>query len=697
MIHVSDFNISKFKPCIYYSASKHEHWSDDIFTFDSETTSMFKIGTQPWQVFNDGWSKDMIDTSIKGSLVYIWMFSVNECVIYGRNLLEFIDFLDKLCDHIKVKFRIYVHNLAFDFQFIRKYIDFSKVFARKPRKPIFAEYRNCQFCCSYMLTRKSLAKCAENYTSLRKRSGDLDYNKLRTPGTQLTRVEKKYCEFDCKVLYHTIAFFREKYGRIDIIPLTQTGEVRYSFRQQLEKGDHHTYMSQVKRLVPSPDIQMLLRYILEGGDTHANIYHLGEVLENVRSFDKSSAHPSQFFLKKFPLYRFSQIKDRDFRQLKQDYPMDDYAYICTVDIYNIKPRVSQSYISLHRTTISKNVVTDNGRVFTADHVRLTCTEVDLAIINMCYTYEGDIACTNIYISKKERLPKELLDLTLLFYLPKTALKNIEGKELEYLNSKEQLNGIYGMCITDVFGAVAEYVDGVWQDTRELTNPEIEKKLKKQKSPFSAYNLIYQVGVWTPLYSRLDLWEVIAECGEDEVYHDTDCVHSINDHSGIIYKINDRILKGLAECEECYGYEKGTLSPCDSHGISHPLGVWEEEKSQKFFKTLGAKKYAVVTDDNRLSITVSGVNPRKAVTDVGRGATLSSLDDFSVGWVFDIYHSGRMISEYIDDPQTYIIDGKEYTQLSGICMYPSTYELGVTSDLAELVEIVQGSSHAVRQL
>lgn len=694
MRHWTDYDVSKHHPKKIYNRQKREVYSDSVYTLDTEVTSIFSADGDNWCVYSDTWLKEYLDNALKGSLCYIWMLSVDDTVVYGRHLSELSEFFDKLCTQIGCKFRIYVHNLAYDFQIIRKYIPFDKVFARKNRHPIFAQAKNAVFCCSYMLTRKSLAKCAENYTTLSKKIGDLNYNQLRTPDTPLTRTEKKYCQYDCLVLYQTILHFRGKYGTIANIPYTQTGEVRHSFKQQLTDGDHGQYLKLVKRLVPSPEMQMLLRQILEGGDTHANCAYVGDTVSDVRSFDKTSAHPSQFFLKKFPLQRWGRIKDRPLTDLLRRYPCTDYAWIATFTFSHIRPKKTQTYISTHRCR-GTGIVADNGRVLTADTITITCTEIDYLIIRMCYNVNvDDIQVSDIYISKKEYLPKELLDWTLSFYQPKTSLKDVVGKELEYLNSKEQLNGIYGACITDIFGDVPVY-DGEWEKPKKLTMTDVADKLDKQKALYSTYNLIYQVGVWTPLYSRLDLWQMITACGCDEIYHDTDCVHFIGDHGDYAEKINAHIIKKLKECEERYGYAEGAMSPFDNFGNPHPIGAWEEEKPQAQFRTLGAKKYAVVDSNGKnLTITISGVNKKQAVKECGKGVAMTDIEDFKDGYIFDQWHSGRTISEYIDNEQTYIIDGKSYTQKSGICLYPSTYELGSTYTLSELQEIIDQSSHEI---
>ena len=72
--------------------------------FDIETTSFY-------------------DNGEKVGLMYIWQFGINGYIFIGRYWDEFIELLDKLRAEFDIsvdtRLVIYVHNLAFEFQFIR--------------------------------------------------------------------------------------------------------------------------------------------------------------------------------------------------------------------------------------------------------------------------------------------------------------------------------------------------------------------------------------------------------------------------------------------------------------------------------------------------------------------------------------------------------------------------------------------------
>ena len=93
-------------------------YADMISAFDIETTSL---------------------PDIKQGLMYVWQWHFDSwATIYGRTWDEFLEFAEKVRDSIPVGCRlvIYVHNLSFEFQFLRNVYNFSndEVFAVARRK-----------------------------------------------------------------------------------------------------------------------------------------------------------------------------------------------------------------------------------------------------------------------------------------------------------------------------------------------------------------------------------------------------------------------------------------------------------------------------------------------------------------------------------------------------------------------------------
>ena len=169
----------------------------------------------------------------KRAIMYIWQFGIGDLVTYGRTWKEFKVFLDILSAVLELtsdrRLLVFVHNLPYEWQFMRKHFQWDKVFLLEDRKPVSARMGGIEFRCSLKLSGgKSLANVGRDlvYHKINKKTGDLDYNKIRTPLTPLTDLELGYCEYDIRVLNAYIDEKIQMDGDVTRIPLTNTGYVR---------------------------------------------------------------------------------------------------------------------------------------------------------------------------------------------------------------------------------------------------------------------------------------------------------------------------------------------------------------------------------------------------------------------------------------------------------------------------------------
>lgn len=182
--------------------------------FDIETSSFYIAGN-------------------KCAIMYEWTLGINNYITYGRTW-EQLDILLKCIAGVlntseTRRLVIYVHNLPYEFQFIRKHFSWTKVFLLDDRKPVYCiSDLGIEFRCSLKLSNKSLAATAKDLTKYKvaKMEGDLDYTKIRHSKTPLTQKELKYCENDVRVILNYIQEKIEQDGNIARIPLTNTGYVR---------------------------------------------------------------------------------------------------------------------------------------------------------------------------------------------------------------------------------------------------------------------------------------------------------------------------------------------------------------------------------------------------------------------------------------------------------------------------------------
>ena len=93
---------------------------------------------------------------IEQSFMYIWQFQILDYTVYGRYWSELIEFFENLKAKLNEDNRyivVYVHNLSYEFQFLRGIYDFKtdEVFAIESRKIAKCYmYNKFEFRCSYI-------------------------------------------------------------------------------------------------------------------------------------------------------------------------------------------------------------------------------------------------------------------------------------------------------------------------------------------------------------------------------------------------------------------------------------------------------------------------------------------------------------------------------------------------------------------
>lgn len=217
---------SNFKSFEKNIIGKKSKLLNNVFSFDIETSSIFILDSKifPTLKYKD-LDKKTQERCIFQSFMYIWQFSIDDVVYYGRTWDDFRHFLDMLEDFAPEKKIVFVHNLSFEFQFLHGNFNFHDVMARKSRhvmKAYFDDY-NLELRCSYMMSNVALSVLPKVYKlDVQKMTGALDYSKIRLSTTPLSFKELEYCENDCLVVYKYILRELERYNSVDKIPMTFT-------------------------------------------------------------------------------------------------------------------------------------------------------------------------------------------------------------------------------------------------------------------------------------------------------------------------------------------------------------------------------------------------------------------------------------------------------------------------------------------
>lgn len=612
---------------------------------------------------------------IEQSIMYIWQFAVmdlrtdNIWYCFGRTWDEFIELLNSFY-HDGITIMIWVHNLSYEFQFLRHWLPFvkDKVFSLKSRKVVRADIDGIQFRCSYIQTNKSLDTFTKDMGVVhQKLSGVIfDYSKKRFPWTEMTQEELQYCCNDVVGLLEAMRVrMKMENDTLYSLPLTSTGYVRRLAKNAMKSYNYN----QLHAMMCNEDVYRLLRLEFRGGDTHANRYHVNQILENVASFDRASSYPDVMLNYRFPMSAFTPRMITDIEELERKCKVRDCCFIAVFTITHLQQRdiyYGAPYLSLDKAVEISGQVVDNGRVLSADKAVYVFNDIDWKIVKS--EYVGEVEISQVYIAKYGYLPRAFRDLVIDLFHKKTSLKNIEGQELNYMRSKELINSLYGMCAQNPVKPDVIYMDEPEQAFKLEEIVDIGEKLEKyNKKAF----LLYAWGCWVTAWARLKLKEMINIVGDNFVYCDTDSVKFLvrDDYKRIIRKIEE-YNKGLKELSiSNNGYAT------DKKGIVHYLGVYEYEETYKKFKTLGAKKYAYVHEDGTFGITIAGV-PKKA------GAReMEKIENFNVGFIFR--DTGKLESVYNDcDYGTYYPDDSPEHRIeirSNIVLRESTYEIGLSAE------------------
>lgn len=644
----------------------------------------------------------------KCATMYAWVFGINGKCCVGRSWGEFLDALQLIKNRYGINENkhlvIYVHNLAYEFQFFRHYFKWSNVFSIEERKPIYAITSDgFEFRCSYILSGYSLESVGKNLNryKINKSVGDLNYDLMRHSKTNLSSKEWGYIIHDGLVVMAYIQEEIENCGGINNIPLTQTGYVRQLCRNNCLKGQYKFEYSKLIKThlqLTADDYRQLKRAFM-GGFTHANINYVGKVVENVTSFDFTSSYPTVLIAEKFPMGKPRReviTTSYDFIRLIHS----GRACLFDITFENISSRVGhENYISRSRCIDAKNYILNNGRIVEADSITLTLTEQDYLIIEDMYEWDS-IKIGNFKTMPKDYIPKPLIETILKLYNDKTALKGLDGYEVEYNKSKQLLNSLYGMCCTDICRDEIIYDDG-WS---KIT-VDIHEKIKDYNKDTLRF-LFYAWGVWVSAYARRNLFSGINEFKGDYVYSDTDSIKVLNveNHMEYLNTYNKEITRKLKKCLKHYNIDGALICPQTIRGTPKPLGVWDLDGHYKQFKTLGAKRYMTVDDNGDFNITIAGVSKKagkeylkyryKSVDNIFKAFT----DDleFPKQYIKDgqvLNGSGKLLHTYIDILRRGTMvdyNGVEgtYSELSAVHLEPTEYCLSLDYTFKQLIKGVR---------
>ena len=657
---------------------------NDIYTVDTFDYSIIgKAGIQKRRVGNPGTRKTKrkyrdlfcafdIETTnipdIKQAFMYIWQFQIEDHTVIGRTWDEFLLFLTRMQKELNDSYMmIYVHNLSFEFQFLTGIYPFdaSEVFATDFRKVLKCEMFDCfEFRCSYYLTNMGLSEFTKKMGVPVKLSGDkFDYSKIRFSDTELSDYELEYCITDVRSLVAALkVHFALDQDNFYSVPLTSTGYVRRDVRAAMRHYNKHDLQMQL----PDYYIFGMLREAFRGGNTHANRYYTGMIIDNVSSYDRVSSYPDVQINNLFPMGKWIIETDIDYTKALRKIYKQHRACLMRCSIDNIRmhdPMAGCPYLSKSKCRSIINGIYDNGRILAADYLEVTLTDIDFDILIHQYDFDT-IAFTDFVHTRYGKLPLQLRNCVLNYFHTKTNLKGVAGQELYYMKAKNKLNSIYGMSVQSPVKQSISYIAGSFRLQHES---EIELLEKNNKRAFQSYAW----GVWTTAHARRELQTVIDMCGNAFVYCDTDSVKFIDDGRVNLTTYNNKRKLVSRSNNACCA---------DPSGKMQYLGIYENEGMYDQFCTLGAKKYCY-TKDGKLYITIAGVAKKKGAEEMKKAGGIRM---FKEGFTFR--EAGGTASTYNDNVDFYTqVRDHNVHITSNIFIEESEYTLGITDEYKRILK------------
>lgn len=639
---VSDFRFNKIRFDVLRTKNRKKiNYASTVCAFDIETTNIDKY---------------------EQSVMYIWQFQIGErWTVYGRTWDEFRQFIQRLQEALpdSCYLVIYVHNLSFEFQFLKSIIPIDDVFAMDDRRILRVRSGALEFRCSYIHSNMSLDRFLRAMDVPDKKVKGFDYKKKRYSWTKLSKAELHYCINDVRGLVQAINIEMQKDGdNLYTIPLTSTG-----YSRRLAKAALGPYRQWIKKMLPDLPCFQALRRAFRGGDTHANRYNaniiIDSIITSIGSWDISSSYPAVMLTELFP----RELVETDPALFDSKYK---HGKACLIHIYMENVRLQDErfgcpYIPKAKCEHLVGATFDNGRVLSADHLDMFITEIDFEILAHEYDFEYQIL--ELWTGTKSPLPELFRNLLLNTYIEKTQLKGVD--DYMYSKKKNLFNSYYGMTVQNPCKPNYEFKDGMMKLKDETLEDLMDDYQRHGWLP-------YQWGVWVTAYARKKLHEGLWLLDPDDfIYSDTDSIKCMGDYSEAFEKLNAK-------------YKREELSALDPKGKRHYIGIFEFEENYKRFKTMGAKKYAYEDMNGNLHLTVSGVNKRLGAQELGK------LENFKEGFVFKA--GGGLAAKYNDFPEVKQVRIQNHIQeiTSNVMLKDSTYTLGMAMDYSRLIAFLMNT-------
>ena len=693
-LHHDDFNYKCLDNILYVirpgKKQNQKTYNDCIIMFDTETSRKRIKASRQVNKLPSGLKAR--ENHVVAWTISIRAFNKNIVTLWGHKPSTLVDTMQKIHDSMKGEVTVmYAHNLSYDHWFCRRFMYIKwgtpeQQLNIKPHYPLYLEFANgIQLRDSLILGQRKLERWASDMDVEHKKAvGKWDYNKLRSQKSRYTKDELEYIEHDTLAGVECIDKLMGILNKsIYSMPFTSTGIIRDKLFQIARKhGAHDLFL----RIAPTFDQYVKLTKLFHGGYVHANRFYIDFFIDIlIQCYDFVSSYPFCMLAYKYPMEAFSKVKDCKIEDILQS--ADTCAFMFKLCGYKAKLKkldhvmpALQFSKCLENTVINPKL--DNGRILECDYFEIYLNEIDLAVINDQYKFEGHI-CVEVEAAAKDYLPRWFTDFIFELFKEKCELPDGVLRNLK----KSEVNGCYGMTvqksIKDVIKENYESTDitEAYEVLRPEDDKEHEKEQRKEYEKFLKKRtsiLSYAWGCWVTSYAYRNVHE-LNKCLKDEnknadfydddftllMYNDTDSAYAHGWDEKKIQAYNDNCLNLLRQ----NGYDKIVIGE-----RTFVLGSAEHKPLKDDyteFKTMGAKRYAGRRkDDGKIHITVAGVPKEK-----GAETLNNDLHNFSEDFIFKGTETGKLQHVYFSSDIYIDEDGNETAD--SVDLLPGDYELSCT--------------------
>lgn len=647
---------------------------DATFCFDTE--SCF-VSDEIKKMYEEK-AKNKTPVNHKGDAVkvYAWALSNtnNDYVLYGETLEQFfkaietilysrVDLSGKMSEskvkniRKNLKMRIFVHNLAWDIEFMKYYLlrngydyynskvkDNKKIIERhtpnsfnitendnivyganinfkakklKYTKKIKGEFfkvseevfPDIEFLDSYKIMSNKLSTIAKKVIKIdekfHKLGDDYDYDMIREDGHKLTEFEQMYLYNDVYILKE---FFKQFYESIDTKQTTASSIAFEKFIQGkygLDKP-YKAFLEDYPDLYPYANIIDIIKKSYTGGWTQVNNYFKGKHLKGINgtSIDINSSYPSVVRNKPLPygeptLYEgYHKCNNNELSILVIEFDKF-YNKHSNNEIGVIQCGFNNTKIFGRNGTeyIATNIIDGQAMGTNARSVehryRLYIWEFELENILEQTVFENYKVYQTLTFKANVGHFAEVVD--------EYTEKKIQGKK----DKNNALTNFAKLVLNAFYGKLAS------NPKREERRIEIKNGICKNINTDIVYDadkkyypaFASAVTAWARCNLRDILYKLsINENGDYEnhvMYFDTDSLYT--------NLSKEKVIKKLGVYAE-YDEDGKMIKILDENGILDPyiLGKWDIEKTYCEFKAIASKKYIVKSHDGELTCKCAGL-------------------------------------------------------------------------------------------